>query len=307
MPNQDPPNTIPDFQVPDTSDIPPMPPNEVTSEVPHGAPLGGQSATQSGQLINDDPGSAAPTDDTSGMMVSTPPKKKFGGGKIIATILGLLLLVGGIGAGIILTSQNQNIKEKAAGSCIFDHYKDKQVCVEINGKWQRCDTNPTGEEGMSAECTNSDITGTGVDKGCTEDYPNCVSDGKHCIGAKVCTPTDVPQYANCKPDDSCEKEPPDIVAECKNIKAFSTAGVQLDVTALSKLKAGDQVKFCATGETNQNQVPFNAARFTINGTLRPETSTPGNQPNQFCDLFTIPEGVTTFNVTAQVKIGNQWR
>lgn len=44
----------------------------------------------------------------------TPPKKKFGGGRIIATILGILLLVGGVGAGLILTQQQQLFQQKAS-------------------------------------------------------------------------------------------------------------------------------------------------------------------------------------------------
>lgn len=44
------------------------------------------------------------------------PKKKFGG-KIIATILGVLLLVLGIGAGVVLLRQQQEIRTKAGACC----------------------------------------------------------------------------------------------------------------------------------------------------------------------------------------------
>ena len=47
------------------------------------------------------------------IVTTTTPKKKFAGGKIIATILGLFLLVGGVGAGVYLTGQNQNVNEKS--------------------------------------------------------------------------------------------------------------------------------------------------------------------------------------------------
>ena len=65
-------------------------------------------------------GSAAPTDDIVSTVMpaittSGTPKKKFAGGKIIATILGLFLLVGGVGAGVYLTGQNQDVREKASG------------------------------------------------------------------------------------------------------------------------------------------------------------------------------------------------
>lgn len=60
-------------------------------------------------------GSAAPQDDAiMPPTVTSKNKKKFAGGKVIATILGLFLLVGGVGAGVLLVNQNQNISEKAA-------------------------------------------------------------------------------------------------------------------------------------------------------------------------------------------------
>ena len=43
--------------------------------------------------------------------------KKPVGKKMIATILGVLVLVGGIGAGVILVQNQQDIREKAAGGC----------------------------------------------------------------------------------------------------------------------------------------------------------------------------------------------
>ncbi|MEK7168745.1 MAG: hypothetical protein AAB778_01920 [Patescibacteria group bacterium] len=69
----------------------------------------------SSQLPVTDSGSAAPSDDIviPPIITSPSPKKKFAGGKVIATILGLFLLVGGVGAGVMLTQQNQDIREKA--------------------------------------------------------------------------------------------------------------------------------------------------------------------------------------------------
>jgi hypothetical protein len=66
-------------------------------------------------------GSAAPSDDVVMAPIVTTQKKKFAGGKVIATILGLFLLVGGLGAGTMLVQQNQNIEEKAnfcVDSCV---------------------------------------------------------------------------------------------------------------------------------------------------------------------------------------------
>ena len=59
-------------------------------------------------------GSAAPSFDIPPVVTPVGKPKKFGGKKVIATILGLLVLVGGLGAGTILVRQQQDIREKAA-------------------------------------------------------------------------------------------------------------------------------------------------------------------------------------------------
>ncbi|MFH1863883.1 MAG: hypothetical protein ABIJ85_03185 [bacterium] len=71
------------------------------------------------------------------------PKKRFGGGKMIATILGLLVLVGSLGAGIILVKQQQDIREKAAGgdlcrandgTCVPNNY----ICQATFSRFNDC-------------------------------------------------------------------------------------------------------------------------------------------------------------------------
>lgn len=57
------------------------------------------------------------TNSSSVIGVVAEPAKKYAGGRIIATILGLFLLVGGVGAGIFLVGQNQNPQEKAWDAC----------------------------------------------------------------------------------------------------------------------------------------------------------------------------------------------
>jgi hypothetical protein len=48
------------------------------------------------------------------MVTPPPPKPRMSGGKIFAAVLGLFLLVGGVGAGVILTGQQQEIRNRAA-------------------------------------------------------------------------------------------------------------------------------------------------------------------------------------------------
>jgi hypothetical protein len=90
------------------SDVPPMPDYSSTGN----SNSTSQSPVQP-MVSNTQPPNAS---DFFPPIISTPPKKKFGSGKIIATFLGILLLVGGITAGIVLTRQPQLIEQKASDS-----------------------------------------------------------------------------------------------------------------------------------------------------------------------------------------------
>ena len=121
MPNNNPLRTTDDNQqskmsFPSVSVEDTLPPTIMTTPIttPNTVPQDTVNPSPASSVTADN-GSAAPSNDLvmSGVVGTTPPKKKFAGGKVIATILGLFLLVGGVGAGIFLTGQNQDIREKA--------------------------------------------------------------------------------------------------------------------------------------------------------------------------------------------------
>jgi hypothetical protein len=118
--NQSSPIIFSEDTVPPLAGINPAPPTPVADPIP---------ATPTDDINNSSPattvginnsGSASPANDVitdtvmPAVVTTGAPKKKFAGGKTIATILGIFLLVGGIGAGVYLTGQNQNIGEKAS-------------------------------------------------------------------------------------------------------------------------------------------------------------------------------------------------
>jgi hypothetical protein len=70
------------------------------------------------------------------------------------------------------------------------------------------------------------------------------------------------------------------------------------ITTLSSLVAGDVVRFTVSGSSSSGS--FSKARFTINGTLRPEVSMKRPSTDEFYDEYTIPEGVTTFTINAEI-------
>lgn len=148
------------------------------------------------QAIDDESysGSAAPADDILPPNVSDDmPRKKFPGskGKIIATILGLVLLVGGSIAGLRLVRQDQNIEEKA--SCVSDCVNlgvPESVCRQQCGSSGQC------IPGSRQSCSTGGCNGTQTCQGsgtstswgsCVKNDPNCGSAGTLCTpGTKRC-------------------------------------------------------------------------------------------------------------------------
>lgn len=137
--------------------------------------------------------------------------------------------------------------------------------------------------GIRYECKTS---GTSGDKWCTISY------GKDC-----CTkPTNPPST----PRPTVTPTATPITAQCQNVKAYSTNNwTLLSTTVLSTLKGGqDSVYFCVTGVATGGS--FDRAKFTINSVAQAETTIKRPSSDDFCQLYTIPTGVYSFNVTTQI-------
>lgn len=85
-------------------------------------------------------------------------------------------------------------------------------------------------------------------------------------------------------------------ANCQNVKAYSSTWAELSKAQLSELTAGTAVNFCVSGITNTGA--FDRARFTINGAAQAQTTTKRQNSSDYCQIYTIPAGTTTFKVTA---------
>jgi hypothetical protein len=169
--NQSDPNSVPPVSVQQT-DLPPLPPD--FQNVPEEKPVVQQSTD-----VNN--GSAAPADLPP--MITTP-KKKFGTGKIIATILGIFLLVGGVGAGIVLTQQPQLLQQKAAtfdcGSDNSSHFCTAN-CAPGHNQPGNCNSGVccNQEVTISPSTTTTTTTTTGADCSglqCTLNSMKCQQD-----------------------------------------------------------------------------------------------------------------------------------
>jgi hypothetical protein len=133
------------------ADLPPLPPEFQNVNDQGSAP----TAPPTTPTVPETPGSAAPPKpDFSN--IGPSPKKKFGGGRIIATILGILVLVGGVGAGVFLAQNQQLLKQKAAGESCDNSSITAAVCRGKNDGYV-VDSHWTGSCGSSPQGCNNGI------------------------------------------------------------------------------------------------------------------------------------------------------
>lgn len=227
---------IPDFQ---TADIPPIPADN--SQAP---------------VVNDQPESSPDLPP----IISPPPKKKFGGGKIIATILGFLILVGGLGTGIVLVKQQQDIREKAADKATCNETgacggcgEAQQECANKEGcKWQKTGTTKVCSE--SAPC--------GVIGG-----PNCtvITCSGKCVSSGGPTPTATPTST---PTSTPTPTPtsPGVLGECIGVKAYNKNWKPIDPES-NTLKEGDVIYFAIQGKGGSEK--YDKAQFKIKNVQLP--------------------------------------
>lgn len=88
-------------------------------------------------------------------------------------------------------------------------------------------------------------------------------------------------------------------AQCLNIQAFDSEFNLLTSSDLSALTPGDSIIFTVAGTATSGT--FTGARFTINGTVRPVVTQKRPGTEEFMDTYTIPEGVTSFSIQAQIR------
>jgi len=127
---------------------------------------------------------------------------------------------------------------------------------------------------------------------CDGQYPyaeRCSLQKQQCTGG---TPTPTPP-----PGATPTPTPTPPAAACTVVKAYDTNWNQLTAAQLSALTAGSVVRFTISG-TPAGQI--DKARFTINGVLGSEVTTKKPGTDEYYVEYTIPAGVSSFTVTAQI-------
>ncbi len=223
--------------------------------------------------------------------VITAPQapKKYGGKKAIITMFALALLVVG-GISTIVLVQRQALVQTSAWDCskyIFSVSQTGTVTVQNGSSFNE-----------PAQTADVYINNTKVN---TFSVPALTSGTGATLGT-VTVPSN--QGFSWKVDASgdCDRSGTYngtlATATCGEVKAYDTNWKLLSSDDLKKLKSGAIVRFAVSGTASSGT--FDKARFTINGTQRPEVSTKKPGSDEFYDEYTIPTGTTTFTVTAQV-------
>lgn len=243
-------------------------------------------------------------------IVSTKPKSKFGGKKLAATIVGILLLVGAVAAGVVLVRQNQEIREQAAENeyHITLNYQcngldvvvglDFPVQLQVYADFAPLDVGDDGDPDTTWQDQITWMIPAGNAGTYHFDFPQKPSGWWMRAGVKKppYTPHLATQMAVAERQLPVCETPS---ANCRNITAWDTDWVSLTPSDLTLLQEGDVVRFVVAGQASSGT--FDKAKFTINGTVLPETTAvrPGGT-NEFYSEYTVPAGTTSFTVSAQI-------
>ena len=122
------------------------------------------------------------------------------------------------------------------------------------------------------------------------------------VGSATClaNPSTCQKYTYRRNSNACTTTPTDesAIASCSNIKAYTESWVLIPQSNLSGLSVGDKINLCVTGTSTGGS--FDMARFKVNGVTLPDTTTKRPGSSDYCYLYTIPTGTTTFNIVGQI-------
>lgn len=232
------------------------------------------------------PGNAEPP----GIVTSNDQQNQNGKKKKVLAAFLVVVMLFGIGAGVYAFRNYQAGQTSAWDCALYTFNIDQNGTVTVqNGS----------SHNVPAQKADVYINGTLVQ---TFDVPALNSGGGATLGT-VSLPANqsyiwrVDGSQDC--DDSGSHEVDTVTGECSAVVAYDENWTLLTSNALSQLKAGDVVRFAVTGTATSGT--FDMARFSVNGETPQEvTDTKPGSANEFYYEYTIPTGVSTFNVSAEV-------
>lgn len=223
--------------------------------------------------------------------------KRSVAGKIIAAVLGVVLLIGGVAAGVLLVQQQQEFREKASTDNLCE---ESPNCFVIDNPGN------SGSFPISGIVFNVSLTTDQVhsfDPTIQEDgcYRVQIEDD-HISWEKIGTDPECAEIVSIQvwtlDEQGGSTQKPTTEAICKNIIIYDTEWNQLSTSELSEMKSGDKVIFAVSGSTNQGNIDM--AKFTVNKKEHEPTTTIRNETGEFYEEFVIPDGDGRFVVNAQL-------
>jgi len=309
--NSNSPSAMPN--IPPQSDLPPLPPdfqNYIPSQMINTSPF--QPSTP--------PPPFAPPPPTHAKIASLP-KKKFGGGRVIATILGIFLLVGAVSAGVILTGQKQLFQQKAKVTMC----PDDEACPYPRDRKLLLSCHPVDNDGTTTDSLCSWVGRVETCGSAWTEYCCPAAGGFWITDMTACTtprptptrtptprPTRTPTPTPTRtptprptptrtptPTPTPSPRPP----QCISVKAYSvspndSSWTLLTADQLKALKTGATINFCVAGSTVSGT--FDKAQFKINTTLKPITTVKRPGSNDYCQSYKILSTDKTVSVKAKI-------
>ncbi len=283
------------------------------------------NSTNTNQTAPTDNQQGSSSDEPQAVVTAPHAPKKYGGKKVIATIFGILLLVGGVAAGVILVQRQQQIAERAASGKECQQSQDCILLDNPGNSGSFTSPRPISHVKVTAKdvyeyqtgdtndgCYHVVINGSFLSWNRVGEGPDCkdvsnvqvwMKEGEIApTSSPTPEPTEVPGETPTPTSRLTPTEPPvtpnEVTAQCSDVKAYDTLWNLLSSNDLSALKKGDKVRFTVSGTSSGGT--FDKARFTVNGTSLGETTKKKPGSNEFYVEYTVPEKVVTFTVKGEV-------
>ncbi|MFC1649404.1 hypothetical protein ACFL2C_01650 [Patescibacteria group bacterium] len=211
--------------------------------------------------------------------------------KILATILGLVLLVAGVATGVYLVGQQQRVSTRAleCSNYSFSVTIEGEVSIAngttqvqvaqlaevyINDQLIETFNVPELQPGQAFTLGSVTVPDSGTFTWRVVGAVDCETSGEYAEGSRSST-------------------------FCSSVLAYDTDWNELSASELSDLSAGDMVRFAVEGTTDQGT--FEAAKFTINEIDQGETTDQRIETGEFYMDYELPENTIDFDVSATIK------
>lgn len=237
--------------------------------------------------------------DTMQVLADDQDKPKRSSRKMIATIFGVLFLIGGVAAGVFLVQRQQNIQERASSGAACDQADD---CVLFD------EPGNAGTQAVGRTIEYLDITNKpGEERRYT---PGISDDGCYRVSIQGVEFTwqRVGEGPQCKDVSNIQvwmskRETPTISASCSEIKAYDRSWNPLSTSQLQGLDSGETIYLTVEGMTDDGII--DKARFRINSSEWQESTNlkPGEARTYYIN-YTIPEDTNNFTINAQVHLSD---